>query len=256
MKPASNSSLYSPLSINSPDCPYHAESTDGGTFNFPPREMPTHSSRRSLIAALQVIKDRNKSILNSSQQDWVSIVTFELQSHVVTVHNLDNNYDGAMQACTTMQACSDNAACTATETGLMQAIALLTNSGRTGANKVVVLMTDGKPNLYSSSKSTISNYETAHANSNFYGSSSDYPQDAAMMQASIMQGKNWIFFPIEIGLQGDADFMNRIYSVGKGKNTQTDVSPYAATGNPTNYETELKQIFQQIVATPKVRIVQ
>ena len=41
-----------------------------------------------------------------------------------------------------------------------------------------------------------------------------------MMQASIMQGTNWMFFPIEIGLQGDADFMDRIYSVGKGRQHQ------------------------------------
>ena len=138
----------------------------------------------------------------------------------------------------------------------MQAISLLTASGRTNANKVIVLMTDGKPNLYSSSNSTITSYESAHANSNFYGSSSDYPQDAAMMQASIMQGKNWSFFPVELGLQGDADFMSRIYSIAKGKTTETDTSPYEATGDPSNCETELKSIFEQIISTPKVRIVQ
>jgi Flp pilus assembly protein TadG len=256
VKPFSSSTLYSPLSINSPDCPYHAESTDGGTFNFPPREMPTHCARRAIISAIQVIKDRNQSITDSTQQDWVSMVTYELTTHAVVAHNLDDQYAAAMQACCQLQACSDSAACTSTDTGLMTAINLLNTQGRLGANKVVVLMTDGKPNLNSSSNSTISSYESAHANSNFYGGSSNYPQDAAMMQVSIMQRANWTFFPVEIGLQGDADFMNRIYSTGKGKTTQTDTSPYAATGNPTLYETELKTIFQQIISAPKIRIVQ
>ena len=40
----------------------------------------------------------------------------------------------------------------------MQAITLLNTRGRTNTNKVVVLMTDGKPNLYSSSNTTISSY--------------------------------------------------------------------------------------------------
>ena len=137
----------------------------------------------------------------------------------------------------------------------MQAISIL-NAGRSNANKVVVLMTDGKPNLYSSNPTDISNYEHNNSNSNFYGTSGDVPQDAAMMQASIMVGKSWMFFPIEIGLQGDPDFMNRIYSIGKGDTTKTETSPYSATGDPSQYETELKQIFQTIISTTKVRLVQ
>ena len=256
VKPFSNSTLYSPLSTNSPDCPYHSESTDGGTFNFPPREMPTHCARRSIISALEVIKERNQSISNSNQQDHVAIVTFDLKTNVVTVHSLDNNYDGAMSDCCKFQACSDSASCTATETGLMQAITILNTQGRTNTNKVVVLMTDGKPNLYSSAPGTITTYENTHSNTNFYGDSGDNPQDAAMMQVSIMQSTSWMFFPIEIGLQGDAAFMNRIYSIGKGDTTKTETSPYAATGDPTTYETELKNIFQQIVTMTKVRLVQ
>jgi Flp pilus assembly protein TadG len=256
VKPFSGSTLYSPLSINSPDCPYHSETTDGGTFSFPPREMPTHCARRSIIAALQVIKERNQNINDATQQDWISIVTYELKTNVVVAHNLDSEYDGAMQACCTMQACSDNAACTATETGLITAMNLLSTQGRLNTNKVVVLLTDGKPNLYSSGTSTIASFRTAHSNTNFYGGTGSYPQDAALMQASIMQGRNWSLFPIAIGLEGDADFMDRIYSVGRGQTNRTDTSPYSATGNPTNYETELKTIFEQIVSMPKIRLVQ
>jgi Flp pilus assembly protein TadG len=256
VKPFSSSTLYSPLSINSPDCPYHTESTDGGVFSFPPREMPTHGARRSIIAALKVIKDRNQLVTGLNQGDWVSIVTFELKTHVVVAHALDSQYDAAMLACTTLQACSDSAVCTATETGLMTAINHLNTQGRPAATKVVILLTDGKPNLYSSTSSAISAYQSSHSNSNFYGGSSYYPQDAALMQASIMQGTKWMFFPIAIGLQGDADFMNRIYSAGQGKTTQTATSPYAATGDPTTYETELKIIFEDIISNCKLKLVQ
>jgi Flp pilus assembly protein TadG len=255
VKPFSSSTLYSPLSTNSPDCPYHAESTDGGVFSFPPREMPTHCARRSIISALKVIKDRNQTVAETDHRDWVSIVTFELTSHVVVAQSLSGDYDAAMQACTTFQACSDNSSCTATETGLMTAISHLNEYGRATATKVIVLMTDGKPNLKSSTNTTISTYRSAHPNSNFYGGTSDYPQDAAMMQASIIRASDWMFFPIEIGLQGDADFMNRIYSVGQGKNSQTLTSPYSATGDPTHYEGELRTIFEDIISKAKVKLV-
>ncbi|MFO0912903.1 MAG: pilus assembly protein TadG-related protein [Pirellulales bacterium] len=255
-KPFSSSTLYSPLSTLSSDCPYHAESTDAGTFMFPPREMPTHGARRSLISALNVIKERNEVVSDPAQRDWVSIVTYELKTHTVVAHSLSGNYDSAMNACAVFQACSDNAACTATETGLSTALSHLNSKGRATATKVVVLITDGKPNLYSSSSSTISSYISAHPNSNFYGGSSNYPQDAAMMQASIIQGKNWMFFPVAIGLQSDTDFMNRVYTVGKGKTGQTYTSPYAATSDPTQYETEMKAIFEDIISKNKYKIVQ
>jgi Flp pilus assembly protein TadG len=255
--PTSSSTLYSPLSVNSPDCPYHPDTPlEGGSFNFPPREMPTHASRLAIIDALQIIKQRNQNITDSSQCDWISIVTFDLKTNVVVLHDLNNDYDTAMQDCTTLQACNDNVSCTATETGFITAINLLNSKGRTGANKVVVLLTDGKPNLYSSSGSTISNYENAHSNSNYYGSSSDYAQDAAMMQTATMQGNNWSVFPVELGLQGDDDFMNRIYSVAMGKTKQTLTSPYDATGDPTYYEQELIDIFNKIISNPKLRLVQ
>ena len=49
--------------------------------------------------------------------------------------------------------------------------------------------------------------------------------------------------------------MNRIYSVSKGKTTQTLTCPYDATGDPTNYETELIDIFNKIISNPKLRLV-
>jgi hypothetical protein len=250
------STLYSPLSKNSPDCPWHAESTDGGTFNFPPREMPTHSARRSIISAIKVVKDRNEYITNPNQKDWVSIVTYDVQSHSVIQYSLNGDYDAAMLACTQIQSCGASSSCTATETGMMTATTHLNTVGRSYTNKVVVLLTDGKPNLYSSSSSTISSYRSAHPNSNFYGGSSYYAQDASIMQTSMMYGNHWIFYPVGLGMQGDEGFLDRMYSVGKGKTSETNTSPYVATGDPTSYEVQLHDLFFQIISAPRVRLVQ
>jgi hypothetical protein len=76
------------------------------------------------------------------------------------------------------------------------------------------------------------------------------------MQASVIQGKYWSFFPIQTGLEGSPSFMNRLYSVGKGLTNQTDTSPYSATGDPSTYEAVLGNLFNQIVNSPKVRLVQ
>jgi hypothetical protein len=55
-------STYSPLSTSSPLCPYHSEAVGEETFDFPPREQPTHASRRSLIAAMQVVDEMNAGL--------------------------------------------------------------------------------------------------------------------------------------------------------------------------------------------------
>jgi Flp pilus assembly protein TadG len=139
---------YTPLSVNSPNCPYHDESTAGGMFSFPPREQPTHAARRSLIAAVQEVKLRNNSIADVNQRDWVSIITFDTVAGTVLAQPLTGNYDQAMQTCTRLQAVADDQNSTATETGLLTAknyMQLPANggSGRAHTQKVVVLLTDG-----------------------------------------------------------------------------------------------------------------
>ena len=98
---------YTPLSQYSPDCPWHTEDTAGGTFSFPPREQPTHAARRAIIAAIDLIKQRNENIADMDQRDWVSIVTFDKITGggpQVPVP-LTGDYDAAMQACPRLQAC-------------------------------------------------------------------------------------------------------------------------------------------------------
>ncbi len=249
---------YTPLSQFSPNCPWHSESTAGGAFSFPPREQPTHAARRAMIAAMQVIKERNQNISDMNQRDWVSIITFDRltgASPAIPVP-LTGDYDTAMQGSTGLQAVGHNGASTATEVGLIAAKNHIKPQsqggfGRLGTNKVVVLLTDGMPNLYVTSSSQISSYITNNPSSNFYGS--QYPKNAALMQTSMMQGDHWYLYPVGIGLGCDYDFMDRMARMG-----DTDKSGQGprGSGNPADYEARLTEIFQNIITNPKLRIVQ
>ena len=71
--------------------------------------MPTHAAHRALIAAIEVVKERNANISDPNNEDWVSIITFDKLSGggPVIVQPLTGDYDAAMLAATTLQACGD-----------------------------------------------------------------------------------------------------------------------------------------------------
>ncbi|MCC7086370.1 MAG: VWA domain-containing protein [Pirellulales bacterium] len=255
-------SMLTPLSANSSDCPMHSESTAGGTFNFPPSEQPTHAARRSVIAALQEVLKRNSTIPDAAQRDWVSIVTFDKDttpSNLTPLVPLTSSYTAAMQACTTMQAVAEGSASTATETGLIAGYNHIKpksqgGQGRENTQKVVVLLTDGMPNLKTSSGSTISSYRSSNPSGNYYGGSSNYNQDAALMQADTMNSGRWKMYPVPLGLAADSDFMDRMARMGGTANDNGE-SPHSS-GDPSEYENELSAIFKKIVDNPQVRMVQ
>jgi Flp pilus assembly protein TadG len=254
---------YGQLSIKSPNCVYHNETVGSTTFSFPPSEQPTHSQRRSVIAGLQEVQSHNSTISDPNQMDWVSIVTFDKTNDVATRVALSSNYSTAMTSATTMQAVGESGASTDTEEGLLTAYNLIKpasqgGTGRENTQKIVILLTDGVANLHDSSNSTISSYEAAHPStyngvSNYYGSS-DYNSDAAFMQASVMQGNNWHVYSLGIGLAVDWDFMDKMARVGNtadsnGQAPRTD-------GNPSDYETEMTALLDQIIDNPQVHLVQ
>jgi hypothetical protein len=250
---APDGTTYTPLSTLSSDCPWHTESTEGGTFSFPPREQPTHAARRALIAAIQVVKERNEDIPDLTQRDWVSVVSYDVVSPAPTVRQaLTGDYDDAMLACASMQAVGDNQYSTATETGLITAQAHLNANGRAHAEKVVVLLTDGMPNLYSSSNSTISDYRDDTPHDDFYGGSS-YAFDAPLMQTSIMQLQDWRVFPVGLGLGTDYSFMDRMARMSYTAND--DGQSPRGSGNPAEYEQRLIDIFEEIITNPRPRLV-
>jgi hypothetical protein len=162
-----------------------------------------------------------------------------------------------MQSCTTLQACGERLQTTATETGLIAAKNHIKygkgGSGRQSANKVVVLLTDGVPNLYSSSDSDINSYMSSHGNADFYGGGY-YWMDAALMQAHGMQQENWSVYPVGLGLGADYGFLDRLSRMG-GTADDNGKSP-RGSGNPAEYEQRLTDIFEDIISNPKVRLVQ
>jgi Flp pilus assembly protein TadG len=254
---------YTPLSLLSGITLMHNEATAGGTFGMPPREQPTHAARRALIAAIQVVKERNQTISDPNQRDWVSIITFDKPNAVTPIsprveQALTSNYSDAMTACTRLQACSDSSNNTCTESGLTLARDHIKpadegGSGRKSSNKIVVLLTDGIPNLYTSSSSTISIYRNDHPSPNYYGGSSKYPHDAALMQTASMQGANWFIYPVGVGLGCDYDFMDRMARMGATANSSGQSA--RGTGSPAEYEAVLTDIFNKIITNPKLRIV-
>lgn len=251
---------YSPLSVHSRYCPRHSEATAGGMFSFPPREQPVHAVRRALIAAMQLLKERNSAIPEPEQRDWVCVISFDGLSSggPVLQQSLTGDYEAAMLACTSLQAVGDKGPTTATEAGLIAARNHLRPSsqggqGRPGASKVVVLLTDGVPNLYVSSNGVIEKFMRDHPRSEFYGHGA-YWYDAALMQALAIGQDNWMLFPVAVGLGADYDFMDRLARLG-GTADEEGRSP-RGTGNPAEYERRLTAIFEKIIANPKVRLVQ
>jgi len=251
---------YAPLSKHSPHCPWHSEATAGGAFKFPPRAQPEHAARRALIAAIQVVKERNGGIADVHQRDWVSIVAFDTLSGggPVIEQLLTVDYDAAMKVCTGLQAVGDKGASTATESGMIVArdhIKPVTagGQGRQHTNKVVVLLTDGVPNLYSSSIKDINKFMSESRGSDFYNNGA-YWLDAPLMQAAMMQENRWCVFPVGVGLGTDYGFMDRLAHTG-GTADDDGLSP-RGSGNPAEYERRLTDIFEEIITNPQVRLVQ
>ncbi len=250
---------YVPLSTQSPLCPYHEEDVNGQTFTFPPREQPMHAGRRAIIRAIQIVQEQNQGV-STSQADWVSVISFDaLDSGNAVIHQpLTADYLSAMNVCTTLQAVGDKLATTATEGGLIEAREHLKPAaeggyGRNNTNKVVILLTDGMPNLYVSSPEDISQYIADNPSPYFYNNGA-YWADAPLMQAHMMQAEGYQLFPVGVGLGTDYDFMDRMANLG-GTADDNGQAP-RGSGNPAMYENVLVEIFEQIIKTPKVRLVQ
>ena len=169
---------------------------------------------------LQVVRDRNTAFGLTAQRDLVSVMTFDtLDNGTTLLQPLTDDYGAAMKACTTMQATSDKGQSTTTEAGLRDAYEYLRSKadggkGRNGANKVVVLLTDGLPNAYVSPKSVIEQFIADNTDeTNIYGGG-HYWLDASIMQSKRMQDDDWTVYPVGIGFGTDYDFMDRIARIG------------------------------------------
>src|SRR5262249_38992404 len=139
-------------------------------------------------------------------------------------------------------------------------------TGRENTQKVVILLTDGVANLKDSSNSTVSAFESANPNtyngvSNYYGDSSDYPSDAALMTAAAMQAGTTTstmgtgssvmsVYALALGLAADYDFMDRMARMG-GTADNNGQAP-RTSGDPSTYETEMTSLLDTIINNPQV----
>jgi Flp pilus assembly protein TadG len=248
---------YTIMSVMNPSYKSHSETVGSTSYSgFPSPEMPTHALRRAVIAALQTIQDRNASISDANQKDWVSIVTFDRKGSGNTLvrQQLTSNYTAVMQSAVTLQSCYYADECTDSEGGLIVARNHIKaqsqgGAGRENANKIIVFLTDGKANLFESSTGVIDQYMQQNPG----GWDNDYPSNGALMQTSQMQGNNWYLYAVGIGVSADQTFMNRMAVKG---GTAVNGATYANTTNSSTYETTLRNIFQGIITNPKLRLVQ
>ena len=247
-----------PLSLASPDCPLHSESTAGGSFDFPPREQPMHAVRRALIAVANEIKTKNAG-LTAGTGDRVCLVTYDgvdANHQPTIVVPLTDNFDAVMTASSRLQAVSDIGNTTATENGIVTARQHIASPndgglGRSHTTKVVVLCTDGVPNVWQSSSSDINAAITAYPSGDYYASGYLW-YNSVLRQAADMQRKKEKLYPVGMGLGADLGFLDRVARLA-----QTDeggLSP-RGTGNPADYEQQLINIFQKIINTRSGKLV-
>jgi Putative Tad-like Flp pilus-assembly len=254
--------VYVPLSRSSPYCPYHAEATAGGTFSFPPREQPIHATRRALIAALQVMKERNGGLANQNQRDWAGVISFDAVANgsVATLRfSLSGDYDAAMLACTKIQPVGDKGNSTATESGLDLALKHLqpiaTGGGaRVDTSKDVIVLSDGAPNVADSPLGEIEQFIQNVADPSDFYSSGAAPLNAALAKVAELKANKIHVFPVGVGAGADYDFMDRAARIG-GTADAAGQSP-RGSGNPADYELRLKKTFEDIITHPQVRLVQ
>jgi Flp pilus assembly protein TadG len=248
----------SEVSVENPHCRYHNEMTVAGEFSFPASEQPMHAVRRALIAAIKEVEDRNTG-LSLSSSDRVSIVTFDAVSadHQPEVRfALSNNYRSAMTSCTTLQSLSDIGNSTATEAGLALAREHLKNveeggAGRNFAQKVIILCTDGVPNVWSTNPDDIGGYISANPSSDYYASG--YPwYNSVLMQTAKATNEKTKVFGVGMGLGADLNFMDRLARLAD--TDKGGLSP-RGTGNPADYEERLSEILKEIINNRSGRLV-
>lgn len=249
-----------PLSLLSADCPLHSEVTAGGTFQFPPRCEPMHSVRRSLIAAINLIKTRN-NLVTAGAGDRVSIVTYDGDDgwHEATIiQTLTDDYDAAMLACTKLQASADIGATTATESGValarehLRAKTLASNptnapkgpQGRKFTSKVMVLLTDGMPNVWDMSTTDIGDHIAANASPNYYPTGYHWFNSVLVQSDQFFKDQRGKLFPLGMGLAADYDFMDRL-----ARQSSTDMGGLSlhGSGNPAAYEAQLINMLTNVI---------
>lgn len=185
---------------------------------------------RAVKDAVQTLVD---TLIEQDSLDKLSLEVFAQTSrHEV---NLTTNLQTVANTLYARQAAHyDNTTCIGC--GLHQALSELSSSrARTNAKKVVVLMSDGQPNVDSNGNNTS---DGAAGATGF-----------AIDQARAIAGRGWRIYTVSVGFYADRDLMQEIAAIGGG------VEFYAA-GDPETYAEELQQIFRTIGGKREAQLIE
>ena len=119
--------------------------------------------------------------------------------------------------------------------GLQKALNELTSArARQASAKVIVLMSDGQPN--------IDQY------GNYVGDGAPEAVNYAINRANEAADNRFRIYTVSVGFYADRDLMQQIAEIGHGQE-------FAAIGNPQEYTAELQEIFQQLGGKRPVQLI-
>ncbi|NNJ27423.1 hypothetical protein LzC2_35260 [Planctomycetes bacterium LzC2] len=248
-----------PLSVDSPYVRLHRESVGGRTFQFPPRTQPMHALRRSLIAGLDVVDEINGAG-RPEVRDWVSVVTFDglgPYHQPEVAYELSADYPAAMEVVSKLQAVGDVGATTALDPAVLlaqQHLAPISEGGRgrVFAKKVIVIVSDGVPNAWTTEESEVAAYRTTLEEDD---AAEFYAAGATWLNAPLMHASKWKSegktIPIGMGLGADHEYADRMARLSN--TADSSGSSPRTSGNPAMYESELRRIFEDYLRpSPKL----
>jgi hypothetical protein len=236
---------YVPLSIKSPDCPWHQEDTEFGVINFPPRVEPESAVRHALVEVLGKLQRMNRNEMNSENRDRVAIVLFSRPSADSTqMFPLTDDYKSLAEQCAKIQATNDRQFASSPQTGLTKAHRHLLppdegGSGRERSDKMVYLLLAGRPDSYSCTEGEIFDAQLRTNDKNFFRDANRNAEDAALMEVSAMRLKKWQVISAGISKGVENEFLRRLQRVSAGSDV---AGPIHAGTSPEQYSESLARI--------------
>lgn len=120
--------------------------------------------------------------------------------------------------------------------GLAQGVAELSSSrGRASAMKIIVLMTDGKPNI--------------NENGDYVGEDDPAVREYCLAKAQVAADAGIRIYCVSVGQDVDRELMQEIAAIGRGQE-------FYAAGTPEQYQAELEDIFRALGGKRPVALIE
>ncbi len=189
-------------------------------------EEPLHAVRDAVRAMTDVILD-----LDSLDHMALEVFATTAQHEV----NLTENLDAVPNRLYAMQAGHYNST-TNIAAGIITAMAELTSErSRSAAAKVIVVMSDGKPNV--------------DENGNFYGGGSEHIDEWTRDVAQEAANQHMRLYTISVGSDSDVDLMTELATIAGGQH-------FHAEGTPDEYSDQLDLIFRTLGGRRPVALIE